>query len=65
MDKVFSFFASARKAVATAIGVVLTVLTAVNTVPFLPSSWHGVIVAVVGVLTVIATYVVPNAPKTS
>lgn len=52
--------AEARKAVATLVGVALTVLTLVNDIPFLPASISVPIGAIIGVLTVIATYAIPN-----
>jgi Na+-translocating ferredoxin:NAD+ oxidoreductase RnfD subunit len=50
------FLANAKKAVASAVGVALTVLLFAGQVPFLPSAWAGVIGTVVAVLTPIATW---------
>jgi hypothetical protein len=56
-----------RKAVAAGIGVVLTVLTFVtqNFGGVLPASWTAVVGSLVAVLTVVATWAVPNAKPAS
>ncbi len=60
MDSIFGFLASARKAVATAVGGLLTVLTFAHSIPFLPSGWVGFMGVAIAFLTAVATYVVPN-----
>lgn len=53
-----------RKAIVSAIGVVLTILTFVthNFGGLLPASWTAIIAAIIGVLTVVATWATPNKP---
>lgn len=57
-------FSNIRKAIASALGVLLTVLTFAYGLPFL-GQYHIVIGIVVAILTPIATYLVPNKPKTT
>lgn len=55
---VTSWFASTRKAVVTAVGLAVTILTAYHDIPFLPD--QVVVVAVLAALTTVATYLTPN-----
>jgi hypothetical protein len=55
-----SWLASARKALVTAVGIAITVLTAAHSMPFIPD--QPLILTILGVLTTVATYLVPNAP---
>lgn len=54
---------SIDKALTSALGVLLVVLTGANALPFLPSSWHTIVSVILAILTPIATYLVPNKPK--
>lgn len=60
MTSFLDSLAKVRKALAAAVGTALVVLTSVEGVPFLPATWHAFVVSVVAVLTVAATYLVPN-----
>lgn len=54
--------ANIKKAIASAVGVALTVATLLHSLPFLHGpvgTWTGVVIAI---LTPIATYLVPNKP---
>lgn len=52
-----------RKALASGIGTLLTILTFTGNLPFIPSTWVTTIGVVVGILTPIATWLVPNKTK--
>lgn len=65
LSSVVTFVEESRKAVTTAVGVTVTVLTAVNTLPFIPASVHGVVTGALAVATVLATYLIPNKPPAS
>lgn len=59
-------FSNIRKALITAVGLVLTLLTAVHDISsFLPASVNVPVAAVIAILTTIATYLVPNSPPTT
>lgn len=58
MSSVAGFFSSARKSLVTAVGFAVTVLTAYHAIPVLPD--QPFVVAVLGVLTTVATYLTPN-----
>jgi hypothetical protein len=49
---------SVDKALVSALGLVVTLLTAYHQIPFLPD--QPVVAAVLGALTVLLTYLVPN-----
>lgn len=52
------FLAKVRKAIVSAVGVAITLLTVYHQVPFLPD--QPVVASILGALTVLATYFVPN-----
>lgn len=51
---------SIDKALVSALGIVVTLLTAYHQIPFLPD--QPIVVSVLGALTVLLTYLVPNKP---
>lgn len=51
---------SIDKALASAVGVLVTLLTAYHQIPFLPD--QPVVVSILGALTVVLTWLVPNKP---
>lgn len=51
---------SVRKAVAAAVGSLLTVLTFAHSLPFIPAQYETLIGVVLGVLTPLATWLIPN-----
>jgi hypothetical protein len=55
-----SWLSSAKKAVVAGIGSLLTVLTFVNAIPFVPANIHTTVGVVIAVLTTALTYLVPN-----
>jgi hypothetical protein len=57
-----SQLSSAKKALAAALGMVLTVLTFTHNLPFVPAQWEAVVGVVLAVLTPIATWLTPNKP---
>jgi hypothetical protein len=58
-----SFLSNAKKAVVTAIGIALTLLTDAQAFSaFIPSSASTWIATAIAVLTPIVTYLVPNGP---
>ena len=60
----FGWLGSINKAIASAIGVGLTVATAITGLGFLaPGSAQDTAAIVIAVLTPLATYVFPNKPK--
>lgn len=60
MTNFLDWVATARKAAVSAVGVAVTLLTAYNQIPFLPS--QPLVSTLLGVLTVVATWLVPNKP---
>jgi len=57
-----TWFASVRKALVTAVGFAITLLTALHALSFIPD--QPLIAVILGVLTTVATYLTPNAPAT-
>lgn len=57
-NSVLSFLSGARKAVAAAVGVAVTLLSAYHQLPGLPD--QPLVVAALAFLTTVATYLVPN-----
>jgi len=60
MTNFLDWVATARKAAVAAVGVAVTLLTAYNHIPFLPD--QPLVSTLLGVLTVVATWLVPNKP---
>jgi hypothetical protein len=58
MDTILGYLASVRKALTSAIGVVVTLLTVYHHVSFLPD--QPLVASLLGALTVLATWLVPN-----
>lgn len=58
-----SQLSNAKKALAAAVGVALTVLTFTHNLPFIPAQWETVVGIVMGVLTPIATWLAPPPVK--
>jgi energy-converting hydrogenase Eha subunit F len=52
--------ASIQKFLASAIGVLLVVLTYTHNLPFVPAQWESVVGVVIAVLTPISTWLVKN-----
>lgn len=59
----FAFLGNIAKALASAIGVAVTVLTVADKIPFVPGPWHVTIGVILAVLTPVATWLVPNKAK--
>lgn len=57
----FSWLSDAKKALAAAVGVAVVALQAYHELPFLPQ--QPVVTAVLGVLTVVATWLAPGPKK--
>lgn len=58
LSSAVAYLATVKKAVASAVGVAITVLTAYHEIPILPD--QPLVVAILAALTAVATWLIPN-----